>query len=219
MSRRNQLVIPLNLEKIVEVSASVRTLDEICESLDYTKLYNVYQRKTATGKADPVSLFKVLVYGYMTGRYSSRKIEEACKTDINFMWLLNEAEAPDHNTINRFRKGRVNEAVEDLFSQLVNKLKNMGEIECKNLFVDGTKIEANANRYSFVWRKTVEKNSEKLEVKIKTLLEDLNERYTRELSDIYEAFDFLLKQKEKYNVEFVKGKGKKKISSKGILKR
>ena len=210
MSRRNQLVIPLNLEKIVEVSASVRTLDEICESLDYTKLYNVYQRKTATGKADPVSLFKVLVYGYMTGRYSSRKIEEACKTDINFMWLLNEAEAPDHNTINRFRKGRVNEAVEDLFSQLVNKLKNMGEIECKNLFVDGTKIEANANRYSFVWRKTVEKNSEKLEVKIKTLLEDLNERYTRELSDIYEAFDFLLKQKEKYNVEFVKGKGKKK---------
>lgn len=51
MSRRNQLVIPLNLEKIVEVSASVRTLDEISESLDYTKLYNnVYQRKTATGK-------------------------------------------------------------------------------------------------------------------------------------------------------------------------
>lgn len=210
MSRRNQLVIPLNLEKIVEVSASVRTLDEICESLDYTKLYNVYQRKTATGKADPVSLFKVLVYGYMTGRYSSRKIEEACKTDINFMWLLNEAEAPDHNTINRFRKGRVNEAVEDLFSQLVNKLKNMGEIECKNLFVDGTKIEANANRYSFVWRKTVEKNSEKLEVKIKTLLEDLNERYIREISDIYEAFDFLLKQKEKYNIEFVRGKGKRK---------
>ena len=67
MSRRNQLVIPLNLEKIVEVNASVRTLDEICESLDYTKLYNVYQRKTATGKTDPVSLFKVLVYGYMTG--------------------------------------------------------------------------------------------------------------------------------------------------------
>ena len=103
MSRRNQLVIPLNLEKVVEVSASVRTLDEICESLDYTKLYNAYERKTAKDKADPVSLFKLLVYGYMTGCYSTRGIEEACKTNINFMWLLNEAEAPRRSTIDRFR--------------------------------------------------------------------------------------------------------------------
>ena len=210
MSRRNQLVIPLNLEKVVEVSSSVRTLDEICESLDYTKLYNAYKRNTPKRKADPVSLFKVLVYGYMTGYYSCREIEEACKTNINFMWLLNEADAPDHNTISRFRNGKAKEIVGDLLSQLVKTLKDMGEIECKNLFVDGTKIEANANRYSFVWRKTVVKNSEKLEIKTKALLEDLNERYTRNFSDIYEAFEFLLKQKEKYNVEFVKGKGKRK---------
>ena len=169
MSRRNQLVIPLNLEKIVEVSASVRTLDEICESLDYTKLYATYQRRCPKNKADPVSLFKVLVYGYMTGNYSSRDIEEACKTNINFMWLLNESEAPSRCTIDRFRRGRLREAAEDLFSQLVLKLKDMGEIECKNLFVDGTKIEANANRYSFVWRKTTEKNSAKLEDKKFTL--------------------------------------------------
>lgn len=79
----------------------------------------------------------------------------------------------------------------------------MGEIECKNL-------EANANRYSFVWRKIVEKNSAKLEIKIEKLISDLNERYARDFSDIYEAFDFLLKQKEKYNAEFVSGKGKRK---------
>ena len=210
MSRRNQPVIPLNLEKIVEVSASVRTLDEICESLDYAKLYNAYRRKPAKNKADPVSLFKVLVYGYMTGCYSARSIEEACKTNINFMWLLNEAEAPSRSTIDRFRRGRIKEALDDLFSQFLKKLRDMGEIECKNLFVDGTKIEANANRYSFVWRKTVEKNSAELEIKIEKLISDLNERYARDFSDIYEAFDFLLKQKEKYNVEFVSGKGKRK---------
>lgn len=117
MSRKNQLVIPLNLEKVVEVSASVRTLDEICEGLDYTWLYNAYRRKNSNTKADPVSMFKILIYGYMTGHYSSREIEEACKTNINFMLLLNEAEAPDHNTIARFRKSRANEAIEDLFSQ------------------------------------------------------------------------------------------------------
>lgn len=210
MSRRNQLVIPLNLEKVVEVSSSVRTLDEICESLDYTKLYNAYKRNTSKRKAYPVSLSKVVVYGYMTGHYSCRAIEEACKTNINFMWLLNEADTPDHNTISRFRNGKTKEAIEDLFSQLVIKLKDMSEIECKNLFLDGTKIEAKANRYSFVWRKTIVKNSEKLEIKLKALLEDLNERYTRNFSDIYEVFEFLLKQKEKYNIEFVKGRGKRK---------
>lgn len=210
MSRRNQLVILLNLEKVIEVSASVRMLDEICESLDYTKLYNSYKRKTAKNKADPVSLFKVLVYGYMTGIYSSRKIEEACKTNINFIWLLNEAEAPDHNTIDRFRKTRASRALEDLFSQLVIKLKDMQEIECKNLFVDGTKIEANANRYSFVWRKTVLKNNERLELKRKTLLSDLNDRYTRNFTNINEAYIFLLRQKERYNMQFVSGRGKRK---------
>ena len=210
MSRRNQLVIPLNLEKIVEVSSSVRSLDEICESLDYTKLYNAYRRRPAKNKSDPVSFFKFLVYFYMTGCYSARSIEEACKTNINFMWLLNEAEAPSRSTIDRFRRGRIKEALDDLFSQLSKKLRDMGEIECKNLFVDGTKIEANANRYSFVWRKNVEKNSAKLEIKIEKLISDLNERYARDFSDIYEAFDFLLKQKEKYNVEFVSGKGKRK---------
>ena len=86
----------------------------------------------------------------------------------------------------------------------------MGEIECKNLFVDGTKIEANANRYSFVWRKTTEKNNAKLEVKTNNLLSNLNERYTRNFTDVNEAFEFLLNQKEKCNVEFVNGKGKRK---------
>lgn len=218
MSRRNQLVIPLNLEKVVEVSSSVRTLDEICESLDYTKLYKAYKRNTSKRKADPVSFFKVVVYGYMTGHYSCRAIEEACKTNINFMCLLNEADTPDHNTISRFRNNKAKETIEDLFSQLVIKLKDMDEIECKNLFVDVTKIEANANRYSFVWRKTIVKNSEKLEIKLKALLEDLNERCTRSFSNIYEVFEFLLKQKEKYNVEFVKGRGKKKLNCKEILK-
>ena len=122
MSRRNQLVIPLNLEKIVEVSSSVRTLDEICESLDYTKLYNAYRRRPAKNKADPVSLFKVLVYGNMTGCYSARSIEEACKTNINFMWLLNEAEAPSRSTIDRFRRGRIKEALDDLFSERSDQL-------------------------------------------------------------------------------------------------
>ena len=208
--RNKQLFLPLELEKIIEPTESVRTLDKICEALDYTKLYKAYNRKRHQGEVAPDTLFKILVYGYMTGNYSSRKIEDACKSNINFMWLLDGANAPDHNTIARFRTRRLQNIIEELFSQLVTSLSSTGEIELKNLFVDGTKIEANANRYSFVWKKSVEKNNEKLETKINILLESLKEKYKRNFTDIYEAKKYLLNQKEKFKVEFVSGKGKRK---------
>lgn len=209
--RRNQLFLPLNLEKIIEPSESVRTLDEICEQLDYTELNKSYLRKRSVESATPEAMFKILVYGYMTGNYSSRDIENACRNNINFMWLLDGAKAPDHNTIARFRTKRLQKIIGDLFAQLVKKLSTLGEIELKNLFVDGTKIEANANRYSFVWKKSVEKNIAKLEEKINALLEALEEKYKHTFSNIYEAKKYLLTQKEKFKVEFVSGKGKHKL--------
>ena len=78
---------------------------------------------------------------------SSRKIELACKRDINFMWLLEGFKAPDHNTIARFRTGRLEPILDDLFYQFIVKLYENNELELKNLFIDGTKIEANANKY------------------------------------------------------------------------
>ena len=74
--RKNQLYIPINLERIIEPQESVRILDEICEELDYTELRRSYQRKSKGNSACPETMFKILVYGYMTGHRSSREIEE-----------------------------------------------------------------------------------------------------------------------------------------------
>ena len=145
--KKNQLVLPINLGEIIEPSESVRMLDEICKELDFTELYRAYSRKTPKGAASPEDMFRIPVYGYMTGIYSNRKIEEACRSNINFMWLLDGADVPDHNKISRFRKGKLKPVIENLFAQLTNKLKALGEIECKNLFVDGTKIEAKIFMY------------------------------------------------------------------------
>lgn len=107
----------------------------------------------------------------MNNIYSSRQIEKACKRDINFIWLLEGHKTPDHSTIARFRKKYLEDAIENLFFQLAHHLYNIGEIAFKYLFVDGTKIEANANRYTFVWKRVVNKNESKMFVKIISCIE------------------------------------------------
>src|SRR5665648_323071 len=149
-----QLVLPLNMEVLIPEDDSVRLLSHITEELDYTNLMMAYSSKGRNPVVKPKTLFRVLVYAYMNNVYTSRKIEEACKRDINFMWLLQGQKAPDHNTIARFRNLRLSGIVEGLFSQLVVKLSELGEIEYENIFIDGTKIEAYANKYTFVWKKT-----------------------------------------------------------------
>ena len=83
---RNQLVLPLNFEILIDENDPVWKLTEICDTLDYTRLYDEYLRHWRV--IDPVVLFEILVFAYMNGIYSSRAIEHACKTDIRFMWLL-----------------------------------------------------------------------------------------------------------------------------------
>ncbi|MBQ8164624.1 MAG: transposase, partial [Clostridia bacterium] len=93
-----QLVLPLNLEFFIPENNSVRLLSQILEELNYTKLYKSYSCKGRKSAVSPILLFKVIVYAYMNNIYSTRKIEEACKRDVNFMWLLEGQVAPDHNT-------------------------------------------------------------------------------------------------------------------------
>lgn len=158
-----QLVLPLNMEVIIPEDDSVRLLCHITEGLDYTNLNKAYSSKGRNPAVKPKTLFKVLVYAYMNDIYTSRKIEEACRRDINFMWLLQGQKVPDHNTIARFRNGRLKGIIEGLFNQLVVKLGELGEIQYENIFIDGTKIEAYANKYTFVWKKTTIKNEQKLQ--------------------------------------------------------
>ena len=156
-----QVVLPLDVETIIPEDDSVRTLMRIAERIDYTKLSGAYERENPR-EATPKQLFLLVVFGYMQGMYSTRKIEKACRTDTRFMWILGGKPAPNYTRISRFLQRIRGEIQEDLFYQVVHLLHEDGEIEYEHLFVDGTKIEANANRYTFVWRKHVEKGIAKL---------------------------------------------------------
>jgi len=101
---------PLSLEGLVPNDDSVRLLSHELEDLDYSKLYQAYSAKGRNPAVDPKTMFKILTYAYSQTIYSSRKIETACRRDINFMWLLAGAKAPDHSTIARYRTGFLVEA-------------------------------------------------------------------------------------------------------------
>ena len=152
-----QLVLPLSLEGLVPDNDSVRLLSHELEELDYSLLYQAYSAKGRNPAVGPKTMFRILTYAYSQNIYSSRKIETACRRDINFMWLLAGQKAPDHSTIARFRTGFLAEACEDLFYQIVRRLAAMGEISKETVFIDGTKLEACANKYTFVWKKSVGK--------------------------------------------------------------
>lgn len=209
MRNRSQVVLPLNLEICIPKDDPVFKMVEICEQLDYTELYRAYLRSWR--KINPETLFELLVFGYMNRKYSARQIEEACRTDIRFMWILQGEPVPDHSTIARFQNEKLTGVIEDLFYQLVEKLHEAGEVGFRNIFVDGTKIEANAGRYTFVWKKAVEKHNAGLDAKVEKVMPVLRERYgfsnEASVSAVYES---LLRQAQWNQMSFAKGAGHRK---------
>ncbi len=204
-----QLVLPLNLEIKLPDDDPVRLLDSICDELDYSELYKTYDR--AWRKYDPKMLFKLIVYGYIRGYYSCRDIEKACHRDICFMWLLNGNSVPDSATFARFQNERLTSVIEKLFYQLILLLHDQGEIPFENIFVDGTKIEANANKYTFVWKSAIEKFSGKLSVKSESKLNEIKQRYSlnKDLNTV-QTLKALNTLAELYGITFVSGRGKHK---------
>ena len=203
---------------LIPVDDSVRLLSQILEGLDYNKLYQAYSIKGRKPAVDPKTMFKVLTYAYMNGIYTTHKIETACKRDINFLWLLAGNKAPDHATVARFRQKYLSEAVDDLFYQMVKELYAMNEIQLENVFIDGTKIEANANRYTFVWKKAINKNELKMFEKVKALISEINLSDIMDFSvtaetlieDMSLVLKYLQDKKGSLGIEFVQGIGKRK---------
>ena len=220
-----QLVLPLSLEGLVPNDDSVRLLSHELEELDYSLLYQAYSAKGRNPAVDPKTMFKILAYAYSQNIYSSRKIETACRRDINFMWLLAGQKAPDHSTIARFRTGFLAEACENLFYQMVKRLEQADELSKETVFIDGTKLEASANKYTFVWKKSVGKWEEKMFRKIQEAVQLLNHEYIQDFSvgaqtrtqDLQKISRFLEEKCRADETVFVYGRGKRKDKNQRYL--
>ena len=154
----------------------VRLLSAFVEGMELSDLYQTYG-KIKKNQATPRQLFKIMVYASMNRIYSSRDIETACRRDINFMYLLEGKPAPDHATFARFISLHFAQCSKKTLAEVSKLLYSLGEISGKSIFIDGTKIESVANKYTFVWKKAVTKNQAKLFDKILALVEECENLY------------------------------------------
>ena len=210
-----QLKLPLNIETIIPEDDSVRLLSQFVEAMDLTDLYSTYER---INLVSPRTLLKIVLYSYMNGDYSSRSMELNCKRDINFMFLLEGAPAPDHATFARFRSIHFAPCARRILSEMSNVLFDMGEISGETIFIDGTKIEEAANKYTFVWKKAVTKNQTKLLIKLADFVAECEQLYdlkivygdTVKMKHVKKLRKKLYALRQSENVVFVHGIGKRK---------
>jgi len=168
--KQNQIyLLPPSIEEMIEANHPVRVVNEVIEKINIKPLLKLY-KGGGTSSYNPKMLLKVLVYSYLKNIYSSRKIEELTKENIHMMWISG-MNKPDHHTINRFRSERLKKVLGEIFSQIVQLLVEAGELSIQEIYVDGTKIEANANRYTFVWANSIKKSKERIRQQINELWE------------------------------------------------
>lgn len=161
------MLLPPSLDELIAANHPVRIVNAVLDRIDMEPLLKKY-KAGGTSSFNPRMLLKVLVYAYINNIYSSRKIEEALQQNIHFMWLA-AGSKPDHNTINRFRSERLKDVLRAIFTQVVSLLAEEGLLNIKELYVDGTKIESAAGRYTFVWGKAIKTS----QARIKTQLDEL----------------------------------------------
>lgn len=151
----------------------MRLLDAVLEELDYRELHHLYSSKGRKSKVSPHILFKIFVFIMSNGVYSTRMIQQQCEENINYMWLLQGYTAPSHMTFHRFFARCTFKVLINLFSQLMEAISNRNTLDFNEVFIDGTKFEAYANKYTFIWKGSIQKRLAKLSDKFAVLKHDV----------------------------------------------
>jgi transposase len=179
---QNQIMIfPPSLDELIPSNHVVRIVSAVIDRLDISGILSTY-RGGGNSCFDPRMMLKVLIYAYLNNVYSSRKIERMLAENICFMWLSGMCR-PDYRTINYFRGKRLKTGIDGVFTQVVELLHQEGLVTLNVQYIDGTKVESSANKYTFVWRKSVEKFDSRLKQKTDALLKQIEERHAIECEE------------------------------------
>lgn len=181
-SLKSPSLFPEDIFSKIPLDHPVRLINAVVDELDISSILSQY-KGGGTTSYHPRMMIKVLFYAYFNNIYSSRKIERALTENIYFMWLSGHS-LPDHRTINYFRGKRLKGQIHQLFADVVRLLQELQCVSLQVQYIDGTKIESSSNRYTFVWRGSVEKNKAKLEAKIQDVLTEIESQIKQDQSEL-----------------------------------
>ena len=219
-----QLKLPLEIEKIIDIADPVYTFCEVMDHIDLTP-YFVDDKDCKTGrpKCDAQKLLKVILFAFMEyGMCSLREVEKLCRNDIRFMYLLDGMKAPSFATFGNFIRKELTASIEQIFKDINAYIFATEQVDLQHTYIDGTKLEANANRYSWVWKKSCIKNRRKLFEKLTALIDAMNTEVLGYLGVKFEkrkeyAIEYVEELLEKYSLvtnldtsRFVSGRGHRK---------
>ena len=164
-------LFPVNIFDRIPSNHPVRLVSKVVDGLDISEIIKQY-KGGGTSAYHPRMMIKVLFYSYLSNTYSCRKIAKALQENIHFMFISGNS-TPDFRTINDFRGKILKNHIQQLFAEVVRMLMDLGYVSLDVQYIDGTKIESTANRYTFVWKGSIEKYKEKLESKIRSVLSQI----------------------------------------------
>ena len=192
-----QLKLPLNIEKLIDISDPVYTFCEVMDHIDLSGYFVEKGYKTGRPGCDKLKLLKVVLFSFMEhGICSLRRIEKLCRNDIRYIYLLDDMEAPSFATFGNFIREELTDPIEDIFLKINEYIFAEDHVDLDHAYIDGTKIEANANRYTWVWKKSCEKNRGKVFAKISGLIDSINR-------DSLGFQGLKLEKRDEYAVEYV----------------
>ena len=192
-----QMKIPVDLEKIIEISDPIYTFNEIMEQIDLYKYFVGKGNKTGRPRFDSIKLLKIILFAFMENGYASvRNIEKLCKTDIRFIWLLDDLEAPSYSTVSNFMNEMLIDSIEDIFNDINSYIFQKENVDLNHVYIDGTKLEANANKYTWVWKKACRTSRDRVYMYLTQLIQEIND------TDLF-FHNFKIGIRKEYTIEYV----------------
>ena len=167
--------LPLFLSDCLDLLDPVLTFDRLMGGIDLNKyLTDIPEYTTGRLRYNPVNMLKTVLFGFMTSGYCSlRELEDNCKVNIRFMYLMDH-QTPSYRTFGYFINEILQDKIENIFNDINHAIFNDEHVDLQHLYIDGSKFEANANKYTWVWKKATEKFRYKLYEKITAEIEEIN---------------------------------------------
>ncbi|MDO4468187.1 MAG: transposase [Bacillota bacterium] len=192
-----QLKLPLEIEKLIDISDPVYTFCEVMDHIDLSRYFVEKGYKTGRPRCDEQKLLKVILFAFMeNGVCSLREIEKLCRNDIRYMYLLDGMKAPSFATFGNIIRNELTNSIEQIFSDVNKYIFVQDHVDLTHAYIDGTKMEANANRYTWVWKKSCTRNREKVYGKISDLIDSMN-------NEVLGYLGLKFEKRDEYAIEYV----------------